>query len=289
LNRVNSGNEENNTNTMISQNQNNNDNNNNNNDDDENVKVDNENKLIRISEHENPKDESQKIINEETIKDENNKRENDESPGIYDQANNTNSPKFSTNANFKESIIINNNEPKSDINSFYQKYKKRDDDFKGKEENYKAIELPSKFNDDKSDKINKEVNTKFDFGNIDLQAVDGLCKQFPKKVEEYDDDKKYENDIYKALGLDKVLEGYNDYKRRYLENDKSNSDNNISRNKNNITGINNTTTNYNNNISKNRGKIGDSRTKNYMLESSLSLIGHNMELDQNPYLRNSEI
>jgi hypothetical protein len=287
LNRVNSGNEENNTNTMISQNQNNNDNANNNNDD-ENVKMDNE-KLINISEHENPKDENQKTINEETKKDENNKRENEENPGIYEQANNTNSPKFSTNANFKEGIIINNIEPKSDINSFYQKYKRRDDDFKGKEENYIAIELPSKFNDDKSDKINKEVKTKFDFGNIDFQAVDDLCKQFPKKVEENDGDKEYENDIYKALGLDKVLEGYNDYKQRYLENGKSNSGNNISRNGNNITGINNITVNYNNNISKNRGKIGDSRTKNYMLESSLSLIGHNMELDQNPYLRNSEI
>ena len=29
-------------------------------------------------------------------------------------------------------------------------------------------------------------------------------------------DKKYENDIYKALGLDKVFESFNKYKQNYL-------------------------------------------------------------------------
>ena len=81
---------------------------------------------------------------------------------------------------------------KLDINLFYQNYKIRDDGYKGKKENYKPIDLPSKYNADKSDKINDKVNEKFDFGDIKLQAVDGLIKQFPQNEKQYNDDKKYE-------------------------------------------------------------------------------------------------
>ena len=289
LSGVNSRNEENNTNTILSQKQNNNNsnnntilsqklnnnsNNNNYNNNDENENVDGKNNIIQISTKDDAENEDQKSLNEDSKKDENNK-ENNEDPGIYDEQKKiTNSPKFSTNANFKESIIINDNMNNLDINLFYQKYKRRDDGYKGEEKNYKPIDLPSKYNADKSDKINDKVNEKFDFGDIKLQAVDGLIKQFPQNEKQYNDDKKYEIDIYKALGLDEVLKGFNEYKQKYLEN---------------TTGYNNTTTNYNNDISKNRGKLGESKTKNYMLESSLSLIGHNMEQTQNPYLRSSEI
>ena len=271
LNRVNSGNEENNTNTVLSQKQNNNSNNiyNSNGEDD---KVDDNNNIIHISTKEDAENEDKKILNEDSNKDLNNNKENDEDPGIYDKAKNTNSPKFSTNnnVNFKESIILTDKIPTLDINSFYRKYKKRDDGYKGDTKNYTYIELPSKYNTDNSDKINEEIKNKFDFGNVNFQAIDGLFNQLNTNVKQNNVDNKYRNDIYTALGLDKVFEDFNKLKQNYL-------------------GEHNTTTNYNNDISKVRGKLGESKTKNYMLESSLSLIGHNMEQTQNPYLRSSEI
>ena len=285
LTNINSGNDENNvnnTNVISSQKQNNNSNNYNDEDD--------KNNILKISKGEDQYD-GPKIVNEEINKDENNNKENGEEPGIYDKEKNTNSPKFSVNEKFKESMIINENMPKSDITSFYLKYKRRDDGYEGDTNNYIAIELPSKYNVDNTDKIKDEVKTKFDFGNVDFQGVNGLIKQFPQEVDQYNSNKKYEIDIYKALGLDEVFQGYNDYKQKYLGNSQSNS-NNISRNKNNITGINNSTTNnnFNNDISRTRGNIGASKTKNYMLESSISLLEHNMgEKTQNPYLRDSEI
>jgi len=288
LSGVNSRNEENKTNTILSQKKNNNNNSNNINEDEE--KVGDNNNIIHISTREDAENDEKKNLNEDSKKDENNNnnKENNEDPGIYDEQEKiTNSPKFSTNVNVKESQIINDNNNQFDINSFYSKYKKRDDGYKGKEENYIPIELPSKYNADKSDKIKSEVNEKFDFGNIDINAVNGLIKQFPQNENQYNDDKKFESDIYKVLGLDKVFKDFNDYKQRYLENSQSNIGNNISRNNNNITGFNNSI--IDNDISKNRGKIGESRTKNYMLQSSLSLIGHNMEQTPNPYLKGSEI
>ena len=272
LRNVNSGNEDNNQNIVLNQKQKNNSNNNNYNINEEDDKVDNTNKLIHISTRDD-QDGDKKILNEEDKKHVNNNEGNDESSGIYDQAKNTNSPKFSTNDKIKENLIVNNN-----INSLYQKLKKRDNGYKGNKDNYKPIEIASIYNADNNDKIEKEVKNKFDFGNINFQGVNDLIKEFPSKVEQYKDDKKYEIDIYKALGLDEVFQDFNDYKQNYLKNSQSNSGNNISVIKNNISGYNNTTTNYyyNNDISKNRGNFRESKAKKYD-ESSLSLIKNNLE------------
>ena len=244
----------------------------------------------------NPGEENENIINEGkdlNIVNDNDKERGD--PGIYKKSINTNSPKFSVNdMNKNESRILFGINPNSDLDSFYIKFMERDNKYKGEVEDYKIIKLPQNYrvnNDEIEEKVDEKIGDK---NNISFSKIDNLIYNYEQKLNSNRDDNKYEKNLFKALDLEDIFNNYKEYKSRNSK--KQNSQNNQNsgpmssiKNSNYImSGSNsgNKNSSKNNNMNNNSIHINinnnneDTTNRNYIMDSTLNLIGKNMELPQ---------
>ena len=213
---------------------------------------------------------------------------------------NLNNPKNSSHKiKISESEIVIDNKPNtSEIESFYNKFMKRDNDYKGYIDDYTVIKIPPSFHVD-NDVIETNVDKKLpDKDSIDFKKVDNLMNEYEQKLNKYNNDNKYEKNLYKALNLESIFKKYRDYKaEKFPIRANSQSSRNIGslsgvKVSNNIPNLSNQNITNNGNISNNNqedednkepkeNKVNETNKRNYILESSVSLIQKNMDETQN--------
>ena len=196
--------------------------------------------------------------------------------------------KFSYNPN--QASQIHNNE----IKSFYEKMKERDDNYEGNVENYyKKIIVTQPNKEEIEDKINEQLNEPnfINFKNIE-KKIDDYQLKYLNEYNQKDEKFKFGNDLYKALGLDKIFNEYKNYKKNnYISSRMSERNNTFStNNKNNISNKNNSNIGMNIGESNNQTKINrtiHNRNNNtYRLQTSLqgsvTLLEQNFLGQNNP-------
>ena len=176
------------------------------------------------------------------------------------------------------------NDPKDVINSFYKKFKERDDEYKGEIDDYKNIDFPKiyKKHDFKMKIIERLGNEK-----VDSKRVDKLIIECQPKENENDIEKKYNNCIFNALDLKNIIEDYKKLmksKNSSISNQNNNISQNLSHNQQSASG--------NKSISKLKGNNSDVKEKddnynnNYKInnndQTTMSLIKNNMNQTSNP-------
>jgi hypothetical protein len=166
--------------------------------------------------------------------------------------------------------------PKEEIIEFKEKMDKRDNEFYNKEnEDYEIIEIPSEFNAN-----NKEINNKIE-NELEENELNKLINNFENNC-------KNENikgkDIYKILEIDNILKDFKEYmeEKNVNQKDITNNDNKEDDKKRvyNIKTSDVFSSQIQKNISveKNNPYNKDANNnKDNLLESSLQLLEHNME------------
>jgi hypothetical protein len=176
------------------------------------------------------------------------------------------------------------NDPKDAIDSFYKKYKERDDKYKGKIGDYTNIDFPKIY---KEQEIKTKIIERLGNDKVDCKRVDKLIIQCQPQENENDIVKNYYNCIFKALDLKNIIEDYKKLmksKNSSISNQNNSISQNLSHNQQSASG--------NKSISKLKGNNSDVKEKddnyyhNYKInnndQTTMSLIKNNMNQTSNP-------
>jgi hypothetical protein len=244
----------------------------------------------------NPKERKIKISNNSNDDDgyKNNKLGKNDYIKSSDKTDKKDDDKFMSNNNSnnppsRASINQSVNDPKEIIDSFYKKYMKRDNKYKGEIGDYKNIDFPKIYK--KQEKtINMKITERLgDEENVKPKTIDKFINEY--QVYENDIDKKYKNCIFDALGLGNIIEDYknlmkskNKSKNSNISNQKNNVSQSLSHNQQSIS-ENKSTSNLKDNNSDIKEKDNNFNNNNKIYnndQTTMSMIKQNLNQTNNP-------
>lgn len=182
----------------------------------------------------------------------------------------------SNNPGSKPSINQSKNDPKEVIDSFYKKFMKRDNKYKGEISDYKNIDFPKIYKKQDNNINMKIIERLGDEENVKRETVD----KFIKKLDDYenDNDKKYKDCIYEALGLGNIIEDYknlmkskNKTKNSNISNQNNNTSQSLSHNQQSIS-----ENKKSSKLNDNNPVVKEKDNKDNYNETTMSMIKHNM-------------
>ena len=180
------------------------------------------------------------------------------------------------------------NDPKEAVDSFYKKFMKRDNKYKGEIDDYQNIDFPKIYKKQENTINMKIIERLGDEENVKPETVD----KFIKKCHFYENnnDKKYKDCIYEALGLENIINDYNKLmksrnkaKNSNFSNQNNNNSQNLSHNQQSISeNKNSSKLKDNNSVAKEKDTNLNNNNKINYDQTTMSIIKQNLDQTNNP-------